>query len=95
MQPLTYRGTLTGARKALLSAVGEWPNSEIVEATGNYVHAKFTSKFFRFVDDVEFCMYDDAGIIHVRSSSRMGYFDFGVNRRRIERIRARFIALTT
>jgi uncharacterized protein (DUF1499 family) len=93
--PLTYRGTLAEAREALLSAIGEWPNSEMDEVTGHYVHAKFTSRFFRFVDDVEFCIDDDLRIIHVRSSSRAGYFDFGVNRRRIERIRAKFAVLTT
>jgi uncharacterized protein (DUF1499 family) len=66
----------------------------MVEVTDHYVHAKFTSRFFRFVDDVEFCIDDDLRIIHVRSSSRVGYFDFGVNRRRIERIRANFAVLT-
>ena len=95
IQPLTYKATLTEARKALLSVVGEWPNSEMIEMTGHYVHAEFTSRFFRFVDDVEFCIDDDLKIIHVRSSSRVGYFDFGVNRRRIERIRAKFAVLTT
>jgi uncharacterized protein (DUF1499 family) len=95
VKPLTYRGTLTEARKALLSLIGEWPDSEMVKVTGHYVHAKFTSRFFRFVDDVEFCIADDLRIIHVRSSSRVGYFDFGVNRRRIERIRAKFAVLTT
>ena len=95
VKPLTYRGTLTEARKALLSTIGVWPNSKMVEVTGHYVHAKFTSRFFRFVDDVEFCIDDELRIIHVRSSSRAGHFDFGVNRRRIERIRAKFAVLTT
>lgn len=90
VKPFTYRGTLTEARKALLSAIGEWPNSVMVKVTGPYIHAKFTSRFFRFVDDVEFCIDDDLKVINVRSSSRVGYYDFGVNRRRIERIRARF-----
>jgi uncharacterized protein (DUF1499 family) len=67
----------------------------MVQVTGHYVHAKFTSRLFRFVDDVEFCIDDDLRIIHVRSSSRVGYFDFGVNRRRIERIRAKLAMLTT
>jgi uncharacterized protein (DUF1499 family) len=44
---------------------------------------------------LEFCIDNDLRIIHVRSSSRVGYYDFGVNRRRVERIRARFAALTT
>lgn len=95
VEPLTYRGTLTQARKALVLVFGEWPNGEMVEVTDHYVHAKFTSRFFRFVDDVEFCIDDDLKMIHVRSSSRLGYFDFGVNRRRIERIRAKFAALRT
>jgi uncharacterized protein (DUF1499 family) len=67
----------------------------MVEVKGHYVHANFTSIFFRFVDDVEFCIDDELRIIHVRSSSRAGHFDFGVNRRRIERIRAKFAVLTT
>ena len=95
MNPLTYTGTLTEARKTLLSVIAEWPNSEMVEMRGHYVHAKFTSRFFRFVDDVEFCFSDDPGIIHVRSSSRSGYYDFGVNRRRIENIRKKFAELKT
>jgi uncharacterized protein (DUF1499 family) len=94
VKPLTYTGTLTEASKALLSAIGEWPNSEIVEVASHYVHATFTSRFFRFVDDVEFCIDDHLRIIHVRSSSRVGYYDFGVNRRRIEKIRKTFAALT-
>jgi uncharacterized protein (DUF1499 family) len=42
------------------------------------------------VDDVEFCFDTDSSLIHVRSASRTGYFDFGVNRKRIERIRSAF-----
>lgn len=93
IEPLTYRGTLTEARKALLSVIAQWPNTEIVQATDHYVRAEFTSRFFGFVDDVEFCMDDDLHAIHVRSSSRVGYYDFGVNRRRMERLRAKFAAL--
>jgi len=78
-----------------VSVIDELPKNEIVKVTDHYIHAKFTSRLFRFVDDVEFCIDDDLKIIHVRSSSRVGYFDFGVNRRRIERIRARFDVLTT
>jgi len=75
--------------------IGELPNSEMVKVTDHYVHAKFTSRFFRFMDDVEFSIDDDLRIIHFRSSSLVGYYDFGVNRRRIERIRAKFAILTT
>lgn len=78
-----------------MSVVGELPNCEMVKVTDYYVHAKFTSKYFRFIDDVEFCIDDELRIINVRSSSRVGYYDFGVNRRRIERIRSKFAVLTT
>ena len=54
----------------------------------HYLHAEFTSRIFRFVDDVEFLLED--GIIHVRSASRVGRWDLGANRARIEDIRGRF-----
>ena len=60
----------------------------IVEAGDDYLYAEFTSRIMGFVDDVEF-MYDRAaGITHVRSASRLGYGDMGVNRERIEAIRS-------
>ena len=58
-----------------------------------YVHAEFTTLLFRFVDDVEFLLDGGSKTIDVRSASRVGYYDLGVNRRRVEAIRARFEAL--
>lgn len=54
-----------------------------------YIHATYTSKIFGFVDDVEFYFPTDE-VIHFRSASRSGYFDFGVNRKRIEMLRFRY-----
>ena len=51
-----------------------------------HIHAEFRSAFFRFVDDVTFIFDDDARLIHFRSASRTGYYDFGVNRKRMEKI---------
>ena len=65
--------------------------SEIAIAENNYLHATFTSFLFRFVDDVEFSFDDERKIIDVRSASRMGYFDLGANRRRVEELRKRFV----
>lgn len=60
----------------------------IVEQSGNYLYAEFTSRIMGYVDDVEF-LYDPAnGQTHVRSASRLGYSDLGANRNRIEAIRA-------
>ena len=88
IKPFMYRGALEEARTALLSAIGELPRSEIVTVKPDYVHATFTSRWLRFVDDVEFCFDENSSVIHVRSASRLGYYDFGVNRRRVETIRA-------
>jgi uncharacterized protein (DUF1499 family) len=48
---------------------------------------EFRSRFFRFIDDVEFLFVRQTQVVHVRSASRLGYSDFGVNRKRIEKIR--------
>lgn len=61
--------------------------ARIVSSEGNYLYAEFTSRIMGFVDDVEFLYDPDAGITHVRSASRLGYSDMGVNRKRIESIR--------
>ena len=51
------------------------------------VHAEITSRVFGFVDDLDLTVDTDQQIIHVRSASRTGYYDFGVNRRRVEKLR--------
>ena len=67
--------------------------SEIVKAEMNYIHAIFKSALFRFVDDVELSFDDQRKVIDVRSASRTGYSDLGVNRKRVEEIRRRFTDL--
>ena len=66
------------------------PRTRIVKEEGGYLHAEARSFLFRFVDDVEFMFDADQQVIHVRSASRLGYSDLGVNRRRVERIRRAF-----
>jgi len=92
VEPLTYNATLGEARAKLISVIKSMKRSEIVTAESNYLHATFKSFLFRFVDDVEFSFDDDRKIIDVRSASRTGYSDFGVNRKRVEEIRTRFMA---
>ena len=75
--------------RALRDVVASLPRTKIVVEDGDYLHATFTSLVFRFVDDVEFRIDREAGVIHVRSASRVGYGDMGVNRRRVESIRER------
>jgi uncharacterized protein (DUF1499 family) len=91
VEPLTYTATLEEAREKLISIINSMKRSEIVTAEMNYIHATFTSALFRFVDDVEFSFDDQKKVIDVRSASRTGYSDFGVNRKRVEEIRQRFV----
>ena len=65
----------------------------VVENSDNYLHVEVTSLVFRFVDDVEFQLDEENRLIHVRSASRVGYWDFGVNRRRIESLRKQLLKL--
>ena len=60
----------------------------IVEETDNYLYAEFKSKLMGYVDDVEFYL-DDANAVQVRSASRLGKSDLGVNRKRVEEIRSK------
>ncbi len=61
----------------------------VVTATDRYLRAKISTPVFRFVDDLELLVDDEKQVIHVRSASRIGSWDFGVNRRRVEALRRR------
>lgn len=89
--PLTYKATLEEAREKLVSVIHSMKRTEIVTAEMNYIHATFKSALFGFVDDVEFSFDDQRKVIDVRSASRTGYSDLGVNRKRVEEIRRRFV----
>lgn len=88
--PLTYTGTLADARQRLLDVIQSMKRTTVITADERYIHAEFRSGLFRFVDDVEFYFDDEPGVIHVRSASRVGHSDFGVNRKRMEAIHERF-----
>ena len=88
VEPFRYEGSQSHARERLLSVLRSMGGANVVESSPTYVRAEFTSAVFRFVDDVEFYFPGDATVIHVRSASRVGYYDFGANRKRVERIRS-------
>ena len=87
---------LHGDGKATLdkiaAVVADLPGSQLIEQRDDYLYAQFTTAVMRFTDDVEFWFDPAAGVIQVRSASRVGHKDFGVNRARIENIRARLSA---
>ena len=88
--PLTYTGDSQNARENLLSIINSMARTHISIDKDSFMHVEFTSKIFRFVDDVEF-YFENTGTIHFRSASRVGHSDMGVNRNRMEEIRRFFI----
>jgi len=94
IEPLGYDGSLIEARKNLVSIIQSMKRSQIISEENTYIHVEFTSALFRFVDDVEFYFDDMAKTIHMRSASRVGYSDLGVNRKRIEAIRSKLTPRT-
>jgi uncharacterized protein (DUF1499 family) len=88
--PFSWVGDLAQAKSRLRQAVLKAGNATFVEETETYWHVEFRSRIFRFVDDVEFLFDRDNKVIHVRSASRVGYSDLGVNRKRVEEIRTMF-----
>jgi len=76
--------------KKLCQIVASQAGTEIQYQDDIYIHVIFRSRLFKFKDDLEF-LYDKATKqCNVRSASRSGYYDFGVNRKRIEKIRKIF-----
>jgi uncharacterized protein (DUF1499 family) len=90
--PLTYEGSMAEAYARLVSVLEQMKGAKIVSRTDTTIHAEFASTVFGFVDDVDFSFDAANRRIDLRSASRVGYTDFGVNRKRIEEIRRRFQA---
>lgn len=79
---------VTEAWPRLREIVRTLPRTEIISETTDYLHAECRSAVFGFVDDLELHARPAQNLIAVRSAARLGYSDFGVNRRRVENLRA-------
>lgn len=90
--PLPLRGSVPETMARLRSLASALPGARVEEVRDDYLRLSYTSRWLRFVDDAEFWADPAAGVIHVRSASRLGRRDFGVNRARIEALRARWSA---
>lgn len=86
--PFRYSKSRAEAKEALKAVIHSLSRTRLVEEDESYLHYEFTSLLLRFVDDVEFLFDDDTKTVHFRSASRTGYGDLGVNRRRMEEVRA-------
>jgi len=88
--PIVYQQSRQKALVDIKVVIGELDNAEIKEELSDYLWVECTSKLMGFVDDVEFFFPEEQKVIHVRSASRLGYSDMGVNRKRVEQIRISF-----
>ena len=93
IDPLPYTVSTSEGIASLIKIITQMKRATIVTATENYVHTEFKSALFGFIDDSEFYFDAEQKVIQVRSASRIGYSDLGVNRRRIEQIRAQWTKL--
>ena len=92
IEPIIITGTQKEIKKEIISVVNSLENTNIIISEDNYIRVEVHSNFFHFIDDVEFYFPETKSediVIHVRSASRVGYSDLGVNRERIELIRSK------
>ena len=65
------------------------PRSLIVELDGDYLHAEVTSKWMKYVDDLEVSFIPESRKLLVRSESRVGEGDLGVNQKRVDLLKSK------
>ena len=90
IKPIVYNGAAVDAWKKLANIVKTSPRVTVVNENAKYLYAEFKSAGMGYVDDVEFALDEKAGVIQVRSASRLGVRDLGVNRKHVEAIRVLF-----
>jgi len=87
IEPFKISGSPEEAWQALKKAIDNHSRMVITHETADTLHAEATSLVFQFVDDINVVLDADTNLIHIRSASRTGHSDFGVNRKRIEALR--------
>lgn len=86
--PLALKGDGPATIAKIKAIVEGMDGAKVVKSERDYLYAQFTTKLMRYVDDVEFWFDPAANVIQVRSASRVGRGDLGVNRKRVEAVRA-------
>ena len=92
IDPLPASDDAAASMARLRSAIEAMPGARIVKSEPGYLYVQFTTRWMKYVDDAEFWFDPATQAIQLRSASRVGGKDFGVNRKRIEDIRARLAA---
>lgn len=91
IDPLPLRGDGAASIDKLRAIVAAVPGATLVDSKPDYLYVQFMTPGLRFIDDTEFWFSPGERLIHVRSASRIGRKDFGVNRKRVESIRDRYM----
>ena len=81
--PIAFRGPMADLRRAVESM----ERASVIKVERDYLYAEYRTRLLRYVDDVELYYDQQQGVVHVRSASRLGRRDFGVNRKRVEALR--------
>jgi len=90
IKPIHYTSSVEIAKERLNQVILSMDGTRIIMQNKVYWHVEFTTRWLRFIDDVEFYFTESEALIHLRSASRSGYWDLGVNRKRTKEIRSRF-----
>ncbi|RHB50121.1 DUF1499 domain-containing protein [Exiguobacterium sp. AM39-5BH] len=90
MEPLLYGRDRVHSIETIKMVMGQLPRTELVEETRDMLHYVVSTKVMRFKDDVEFRFDDETRQIEFRSASRLGHYDFGVNRNRMQDVSERY-----
>ncbi len=90
IEPIAFHATPEATKLKLAGIIRDMPGSRIVKSDNFYIHAEFRSRVFGFVDDLEVLIDEAEKLIFLRSASRIGYSDLGVNRKRVEQLRNLF-----
>ena len=75
--------------KEIKEIIENSPRTEIVELDGDYIHAEVTSKWMKYVDDLEISFVPESSKLQVRSESRVGESDLGVNQKRVDLLKSK------
>lgn len=89
--PFTIKASAAEVWSVARKLIAELPRTQIVSATPEYIHAECRSALFGFVDDLELHLRPADRTIAIRSAARSGYYDFGVNRQRVEDLRSTLV----
>jgi uncharacterized protein (DUF1499 family) len=90
MEPIKYSNSKEEAKEKILKVINSFKRTELEEVSDNYIHSTFTTFLFRFTDDVEFLFDENEKLIHFKSQSRIGGYDWGKNRNRMEKFKKKF-----